>query len=272
MAPLKDLGNVRVTVSDLTGPKGKIPASAISIGYVSYRVTRVSMDGAVYTITPRIIVPTNSVAMPKDVTRQFWFTVNVPATAAAGTYRGKINVVAEDEGPARQVPMEVRVRKGTLEAVDIPAGPFSYTIDLPWPGPEATKWNELMARKSLAKLRECGFTSFSGMPIVNYQGFKDGKPSFDFTTADAQMKLAREMGFTKPLVSYTAFYGLNLYNEDTGAMQAAGFSNYPQFLRALFTPLLAHAKEANWLPVYWSLGDEPLDEAAVAAATQNAEA
>ncbi len=216
-------------------------------------------------------MPTSSVAMPKDITRRFWLTVNVPATAGPGAYRGKISIVAE-HGAATQVPMEVRVRKGTLEAVDVPAGPFSYTIDLPWPGPEGTKWNQMMARKSLAKMRECGFTSFSGLPIINYQGFKDGKPVFDFTTADAQMKLAREMRFTKPVVSYTAFYGLNLYNIDAAAMQAAGFSDYPLFLRALFTPLLRHAQEANWLPVYWSLGDEPLEPGAVAAATQNAEA
>jgi len=269
VVPLKDLGAVTVTASDLAGPKAKIPASAISVGYVSYRVTRVTAEGSVYTISPRIIMPTNSVAMPKGVVRRFWLTVKVPDTAKPGLYKGSVTIAAE-RGGVTQVPVQLRVRKGTLEAVDVPAGPFSYTIDLPWPGPEAAKWNEAMARKSLAKLRECGFTSFSGMPIVNYQGFKDGKPVFDFTIADAQMKLAREMGFTKALVSYTAFYNLNLYQKDTGAMQAAGFTDYSQFLRAVFTAIQRHAQEANWLPVYWGLGDEPSDDASVAASTENA--
>ena len=50
VVPLKDLGHVQVTVSDLTGPQGVIPGSAIEIGYESYRLARVTADGAVYTI------------------------------------------------------------------------------------------------------------------------------------------------------------------------------------------------------------------------------
>ena len=38
-----------------------------------------------------------------------------------------------------------------------------------------------MAERSLRKLHDCGFTTFSGMPVVRYLGFKDGKPQFDFT-------------------------------------------------------------------------------------------
>ena len=39
-----------VTVSDLPGPGGTIPARAIDVGYVSYRLSRVTMEGTVYTI------------------------------------------------------------------------------------------------------------------------------------------------------------------------------------------------------------------------------
>jgi len=42
--PTRDLG--QVTVSDLQGP-GLIPSSAIDVGYVQYRLSRVTMEGSV---------------------------------------------------------------------------------------------------------------------------------------------------------------------------------------------------------------------------------
>ena len=84
--PLRDLGKVTVTASDLTGPGGKIPASAIGVGFVSYRISRVTMEGSVYTIAPRFVMPRNSVACPKDITRPFWITVRTPADAKPGLY------------------------------------------------------------------------------------------------------------------------------------------------------------------------------------------
>ena len=48
------------------------------------------------------------------------------------------------------------VRKGTLDPVDIPAGPWGHTIDLPWYEEEAREWNREMAVASLKKIREYG--------------------------------------------------------------------------------------------------------------------
>jgi hypothetical protein len=270
LMPLRDLGKVTVTARALVGPGGKIPASAIEVGHVSYRLTRVSAEGSVYTIAPRLIKPTNTVAMPAGVTRRFWLTVKVPAKAKPGLYRGTVRVAAE-HGSAAEIPVQFRVRAGTLDAVDIPAGPFSYTIDLPWPGPESAQWNEAMARASLQRLREYGFTSFTGMPAVTYQGFKEGQPVLDFRAGDAQMKMAKALGFTMPVVAYGTVSGLNTYAQDTAATQAAGFSDYSLFLRAVFSAVQQHANEQHWLPVYWNLGDEPLGEA-LPGATENAEA
>ena len=59
------------------------------------------------------------------------------------------------------------MRKGTLDAVDIPAGPWGHTIDLPWYEDETAEWNRDMAVKSLKKLREYGFTTASGLPVAD---------------------------------------------------------------------------------------------------------
>ncbi len=44
-------------------------------------------------------------------------------------------------------------------------------------------------------------------------------------------------------------------------MKNAGFTNYTEFLRAVLGAVDAHAKAANWLPVAYNLGDEPLGDA-----------
>jgi hypothetical protein len=271
ICPLADLGPVTASISDLVGP-GKISSADIAVGYVSNRLTRVSGDGAVYTIAPRLIVPRPTVDVRKGVARRFWLTVHPPADAVPGIYHGQVTIAAVQGKPAK-VEVEYRVYAGTLDAVDIPVGPWSHEINIPWDGGDAAAqaWNETMAERSLRHIRGAGFTTVSGLPRITYHGFKDGKPLFDFQQADRQMALARQVGFTMPVVTYTDFVGLNVYAKDVAAMQAAGFSDYSQFVKAVFTAIQTHADSAAWLPVYWNLGDEPLGDDLVRSA-ENAEA
>lgn len=272
LVPLKDLGKVTVQAGDLTGPGGTIPTAAIEAGYVSYRVSRVTMEGTVYMISPRIIMPGAQVDMPQGVTRRFWLTAKTRADAKPGVYRGEIAVRTEKGGKAT-VPIELTVRPGTLDSVDVPAGPWGYTINVPWHDgdPAAAAWNESMAHKSLAKMREYGFTTFSGAPVIFYRGFKDGRPVLDFTRADRSMKEAKELGFLA-VVSYGGgLSGLNPYYQDAAAMNAAGFKDYTEFIRGVYTEVQKHAEREAWLPVYYNLADEPIGDDLVRSA-ENAEA
>ena len=256
--PLKDLGQGTLSVSALAGPQGSIPASAIDVGYVSYRLTRVTMDGAVYTITPRLIVPKNTVALPKGVARRFWLTVHVPEGAAPGVYTGQVSFTPQ-QGAALSVPLRFTVRKGILDAVDIPVGPWGGRIGTPWfqDDPATTSFGAEMTEKSLLMLRAHGFTMFTGVPYVTYQGFKDGKPVLDFSAADRQMADARSYGF-RAVDSYGAgVMGIDAYHRDLGKMKEAGFTDYSAFVKAIYSAIDRHAQEKEWLPVYWNLGDEP---------------
>jgi hypothetical protein len=179
--------------------------------------------------------------------------------------------LTESEGQTLTLPLSFNVRKGTLDPVDIPVGPWSHTIDLPWFEEEAADWNRNMAIKSLKKLKEYGFTTASGLPVVTLNGFKDGVPQLDFKQADAQMKLFRENGFRMPVVTYCPFNGLNIYYKDEEAMKAAGFADYASFLRVVFRAIQKHADDEGWLPVYWNIGDEPAGDDVIRSA-ENAEA
>lgn len=272
IVPLRDLGKVKVSVSDLGGPGGTIPASAVEVGFISYRLSRVTMEGTVYTISPRLIMPSATVDMPKDITRRFWLTVKTPPDAKPGIYKGQV-AIAPEKGQPSQVPIEFRVRPGALDPVDIPAGPWGYTINIPWPGgdPEATTYNQDMALKSLRKMREYGFTIFSGAPAVAYRGFRDGQPVLDFSRADPVMKTAKDLGFLAVCSYGAGVQGFNAYYQDLATMKAAGFSDYSAFVKAVYSAIQKHADEQGWLPVYWNLGDEPVGEAILRAA-ENAEA
>ena len=95
LVPLGDPGKVTVSVSDLTGPAGTIPSGMIDLGFVSYRISRVTMEGTVYTIKPRLIMPGGVADVPDGLTRRFWFTIRTPAEARPGLYKGTVTIHPE---------------------------------------------------------------------------------------------------------------------------------------------------------------------------------
>jgi hypothetical protein len=270
--PLRDLGRGTVAVSALHGASGAIPATAIDVGYVSYRITRVTPDGAVYTISPRLIQPQNAVDLPRGITRRFWLTVRVPAGTVPGVYSGAVTFAPQKGAPGR-VPLRFTVRKGRLDAADIPAGPFGGAIGIPWFADDADTmaFDNEMTAKSRRALRERGFTMISGIPRIAYRGFANGAPVLDFSAADREMSDAKADGFLTVNSYGAGVTGLDAYQRDTAKMSAAGFKDYSAFVKAIYTDIERHARENGWLPVYWNLGDEPAGDG-LRQAIENAEA
>jgi hypothetical protein len=272
LVPLRDLGMVEVSASELRGPSGAIPASAVDVNYVSYRISRVNSAGTVYTITPRLLMPGGVVDMPHALTRRFWLTVRAPADARPGVYTGTVAIRAANKTLA-QVPLEFRVRTGSLDPVDVPAGPFGYSISIPWydDDPRATAFNRQMAILSLRKLREYGFTACTGIPLIAYRGFSRGKPDLDFRSADRSMQLVKDLGFLAVTTYGGGVTGFSAYHQDMDAMSAAGFRDYATFVKSIYSQIEQHAEANQWIPVYYNLCDEPIGDE-VGRAIENAEA
>lgn len=268
---LRDRGEVKVSVSDLVSSAGRISATAISPGVVSHRLTRVTSEGTVYTIAPRFVMPRSSATLRAGDTTTFWLTLRVPQSVKAGIYKGKITLTFAD-GKRDSVDISARVFATPLDELDVAVGPWGSTLDIPWRGGDLGDWNRTMFRKSLAKMREYGFTTFSGIPTLRIRGWKDKLPDIDFAQADTQMADARAAGFKRIVVNYNGgIQGFNNYFIDEEAMRAAGFTRYTDFLRAVLTPIAAHAQAANWLPFAFNLSDEPIGDALKGAA-ENARA
>ncbi len=270
--PLRALGKVALSAADLIGPNGSIPASAIDLGFVSYRISRINLEGSIYTITPRLVMPGGVADVPQGLTRQFWLTVRTPADAKPGVYRGNVTIRPES-GETASVPLEFRVRAGALDPVDIPAGPFGFRIGVPWYDDDraAARFNAQLTEKSLHKLREYGFTAFSGLPSIAYMGSQNGRPLLNFRTADPQMKYVKDLGFLAVVTYGSGVSGINAYYQDTNQMTGAGFKDYARFIKAVYSEVQNHANRSGWIPVYFNLGDEPGGDDLVRSA-ENAEA
>lgn len=270
--PLRDLGKGTVTVSALSGAQGTIPAGAIDIGYVSYRITRVTGDGAVYTIAPRLVLPRNTVALPEGIARQYWLEVHTPASASPGVYAGQVTFTPQ-RGPTASVPLRLTVRRGKLADTDIPVGPFGGRIGIPWQedDPQTAAFGADMTEKSLHLLRSRGFTMFSGVPYITV-GFPNGKPALDFSAADRQMRVAKELGFLAVSNYGVGLIGLTAQAQDLDKMKAAGYTDYAAFIKAIYTEIEKHAREKGWPTVYWNLCDEPVGDEALKRSIQNAKA
>ncbi len=270
--PLQDRGQVTVSVSDLTSSAGALPASAVKMGVVSHRLTRVTSEGTVYTIAPRFILPRVSAPVRPGTTRTFWLTLHVPEKVHAGVYSGKVNLRFAD-GRTDSLPIHIRLFATRLEELDVAAGPWGSALDLPWFASDLGDYRREMFRKSLAKMREYGCTTFSGIPTLEIRAWKDHVPEIDFTRADQEMSDARAMGFRSVVINYNGgIGGFDNYKIDTSAMRAAGFESYTEFLSAILKIVDAHARASGWLPVAYNLCDEPIGDTAIADAAANARA
>jgi len=255
--PLKNLDLVSLHLSDLASKKATLKAENIDIGFVSYRISRISMDGNLYTIKPRIIIPTNQATIQKGLTRRFWLTIHVPENTPVGIYRGVI-IITPEHGKQTSLPIQVKVRKGKILAADIPIGPFGGEIITPGFKDSAQRrlFDDSVYLKSLLMLRKYGFNLFSGIPKIDYN-YKNDKITLDFSNADTQMVQAKKLGFVA-INSYGAgLKGINPYYPDLMKMKQAGFNNYRLFIQTIYQEIKHHALENNWLDMYWILADEP---------------
>lgn len=257
---LRDLGEAKISVSDLMAPEGTIPATAIQPGVVSHRLSRVTMEGTVYSIAPRYVMPRANATLKKGVTTTFWLTLRAPKTVRAGTYRGQVKLTFAD-GRVQSLPLAVRLFATPLDELDVPAGPWGSNIELPWRGQEKGDYEREIFRKCLAKLRDYGLTTFSGIPTLRITGWRNGKPDIDFTQADREMADARAAGFKSVVINYNGgIRDFDNYYMDEEAMKSAGFTRYADFLRAILSVVDVHAKAAGWLPVAFNLADEPIKD------------
>ncbi|HYG77472.1 MAG TPA: glycoside hydrolase domain-containing protein [Planctomycetota bacterium] len=257
--PKKDQeGEVRVSVTDLTGPAGSIPAANIETRYVHYATHRGYNDIA-YTIQPESLrkLP-GSLRMQANVTRQFWLTVKVPADAKPGTYSGQITLSAWlDE---KKIPISLEVLDLSLDEPDFRMGFYGTHIPSQFSKEQRTE----AMRKLFMLIKDYGMNCLSGGPNIPFSGFDaDGKPKLDFAACDEYFRIARECGFTKEFVSYggpAMIQGLHDgYKVGNTGREWEKKTGKPlgELLKIVWGAVKEHAEKENWPPVLYGMTDEP---------------
>ena len=163
VTPMKEIGSLTCTCSDLVGPGGAvIPASEVKVGYVKYwdwydRADRVSPVKP----EPYLIMDRNVIAKTQPrATRQFWLTVHVPDRAAGGAYKGTVTLTAE-KGATVSLPLSFNVVPLKLDG---PGAVMTLNYSRPWKelyfGDTEAWWQDV--ERELRVMHDHGMNSVAG--------------------------------------------------------------------------------------------------------------
>ena len=206
--PIRDLGDVRVSVSDLVGLGGhKIPSQDIQVHVVKTMKKR-SGSGGEYSLVPRLLDRANHASIPIDYTTRFWLTVHADSTILPGSYSGSIQIDADKE-VSSTIPLAVKVLPIELEPV--PGIEYSMCMSYEFYELDSKDWTA----REREKIYRDGVDIFRdyknhGMSTVNvaspfyFQWNKDGSAKMEHFKA--MILGAKEVGFTDPVNWYFGHY------------------------------------------------------------------
>ena len=134
----KNLEQVRVVIHELTGPDGAvIPANQIAAYNECYQNVYIPsyFEGPTGDF-PDALTPFESCSAPGGVSTPIWFTVRAPENAAAGQYRGMIEVYASGIEPV-ELWLEARVFDFRLPKSPACKTDFGFWLDAATAGAQA---------------------------------------------------------------------------------------------------------------------------------------
>jgi hypothetical protein len=223
---------VRLKINDLTNEKGnKITAKNISANLVRYVVANypygskdATCGSSPYTngyLMPDRFETFKRFELPGKSARPVWVSINVPSDAAAGIYKGVIEVMSEKNSEPLNVTIKVQDR--TLP----PPSQWSYRLDL-WQNPWAVAWHNHITpwsdqHKALLKEHLKLYADAGGKYITTYavhspwadNSFmieggmiewikaKSGTWKFDYTIFDEYVELCMKYGINKAITIYS---------------------------------------------------------------------
>jgi hypothetical protein len=251
---LQGLSGVKVSVSDLTGPKGTIPAAAVEVRSMRIQPKLGQRRWGPYQETlmevPLFLEQRDSVDIPANRNQSFWLTVHVPDDAAAGDYSGTVHVQAAGSGA--DVPLKLQVYGFRLaEATGVRFGMC-----------DKLRTSAAWLDETFADLRAHGMTGLiltgpeSGLRLRSDAGKVvidwDGTSALEMT-----MEAYAKAGFPEP-ITWIWHNDIVAFCQTLGAPGSAAFST--AYRQAVVT-IEDHAKQAGWRPINHCPVDEPFDDA-----------
>lgn len=276
------LEQVRVIPGDLTSAAGK----TISHKHITLNLVRYVLSNYPYGakdaicgpspykkgyLMPDRFQPLERFQLPGRTVRPIWLTVDVPADATPGIYKGVFMVHTDHD--SRQLQISIEVQPEVLP----PPHEWQYRLDL-WQNPWVIAWrNHLQPwseeHKALLKKHLQLYADAGGKYITTYAVHspwadnsymieggmidwikgKDGKWRYDFTIFDTYVTLAMQTGVDKAITIYTPVSWGDRFrytDESTGnavyATWAPGTPDYITRWNHFLTALKGHLEKKGW--------------------------
>jgi len=257
---LKNLGRVRVSVSELICDRGGPPAPAEV--YVVETVPRMkTRQGTEYELRPRLLKKEPSTSVEVGQSRRFWLTVHAPPATRPGQYRGTITI-ATDLGRT-QIPLTARVLPFAL--VERPDK--EYGFDMTYVFQEMTAQD--LTEGERGKVYENGvryYRSFKDhglTTIIPHSPFvfrrsPDGSP--DLRDLEAALKAFKEVGFTGPFIYYCGHLVQSSKPGWAGSSLGFDADRHPILMKEIISYARRNFHETNSIDLYWMPGDEVQDD------------
>ena len=283
---------LRLVHTDLVAADGsKIPASCCETRFLRF-VLSSHIDHKGKVLIPETLVgdcldTAESVDMPQNGYRPFWFTVNVPKDAKAGKYSGKVTAVAKGSKKV-EFSVSVEVLDKTLPSPE----DWKFFLDL-WQHPLAvaryhgvkpwSKEHYALLRPLLEALAFIGqktiTATLTDLPW-NHQNFDpyrtmvknvknpDGSWTRDYSLFDEWVEFARSCGIGPQIHCYTMVTWGNLVHYIDGATgdniavkMIPGSSEHEEFWGAYLADFEKHVKAKGWLGnVYIAIDERSREE------------
>ncbi|MCF6360861.1 MAG: hypothetical protein L3J29_08890 [Cyclobacteriaceae bacterium] len=257
--PIKDLGNVKVSISNLRGADNEIiPSKNVEVNVVK-TIKKRTGSGGEYKLVPRLLSQKNHSNIPLSYTTRFWLTVYTSSTTVAGTYSGLIQIDADNEMPST-IPITVEVLPVQLEPV--PKIDYSMCMSYEFFELESKDWTA----QEKEKIYQDGVNVFRdyknhGMTTVDvttpyyFQWNKDGTPQMEHFKG--MVKGAKEVGLTNPIYWYFGHYVQVTKGQHPGNVRTYNPKVHLKRTKFLVKTALKINKQLDGLPIYFMPIDEP---------------
>lgn len=272
-------GSLKLTASvgALTGPEGAtLPAESLSLRLVDYVPAAGHLQAhAPVRRWPDILrpLPPDGFETAPGENRCLWLTVQVPAAALPGEYRGQVTLT-ESGGDTAAVPVHLTVHRLALPA----PSQWAFRVDF-WQACErlarqyqVAEWSEewwAIARTYLADLAAHGQSVVQvGRRHFDWTLTPDGGWQFGFDRFDRYVQECGRLGIAGPIEYLQMFDGRGdtrlYYTDATGKAQTLtanpGDKVFDEAWLAFARALAAHCREQGWLErLYVCPTDEPQD-------------
>jgi hypothetical protein len=258
--PLRNLGTVKISITDLKGDRGSISKDKIKVAYVEMVQETIGLPEGKFLNLPTLIKPGDQINIEAGKCQRFWLTIRVDDYVSPGPYKGKVTILPQN-GSKTLIPLEVTVVPISLEhipSVDyFMMMTYEFTeLAMAWSKEEKEKIYK-SACNILKDYQEHGMTTLCLHSPYVLITKEDGTPNFE--DIFAALRAAKEMGFKKRIIWYMGHLIQTSKPKHPGSI--LGFDGEIQLsrLKYLVNTVTKYAKDNGCPEVVFLPIDEPGD-------------